>query len=68
VYYGRDGPGLQSGKARDFAILKNIQSGSVAHPAFHSTSSGIIPRLCIGRGIMLITDIHVGMGEERTEL
>jgi hypothetical protein len=68
LYYGRDGPGFQSGKARDFSILKNVQSGSVAHTAFHSTGSGITSRGWSDRGMMLITDILLGLAKERMEL
>jgi hypothetical protein len=68
LYYGRDGPGFQSGKARIFSIFKNVQSGSVPHTAYYSKDSGVIPWGWNGPDMMLITDIHRGLGEERMEI
>jgi hypothetical protein len=36
--------GFNLAKARDFSILKKVQTGSVSHPAFYSKDNGIISR------------------------
>ena len=48
-----------SGEARYFYLLRNVQTGSDADLAFHSTGTAILSRELSGQGMNLTTHLHL---------
>jgi len=48
-------------EARDVCHLQNVETGSGAHPAFHSVGTGAVFHRLSGQGVKLTTHHHLAL-------
>jgi hypothetical protein len=56
---GLDGPGFESGRARDFLFSKAVHAGCGAHSTSYSVGTRVLFWVYSGRGVKFTTHLHL---------